>query len=135
MEYTTSEIVLAVIIVDIVIFGIFCLIDLIPDDVNDPLDKKERFEKMSEEELQLYDHEGNICNIGDILYDKKGYKYIFRGIAYVEPHGLIQKFLSVGNAGYKAVLSLIPSDKLYYADTIYVETEYVSEWYSHSEWS
>ena len=45
MEYTTSEIVLAVIIVGIVILGIFCLIDLIPDDVNDPLDKKEHFEK------------------------------------------------------------------------------------------
>ena len=45
MEYTTSEIVLAVIIVGIVIFGIFCLIDLIPDDVNDSLDEKERFEK------------------------------------------------------------------------------------------
>ena len=28
---------------------------------------------MSEEKLQLYDHEGKICNIGDILYDKKGY--------------------------------------------------------------
>ena len=45
MEYTTSEIVLAVIIVGFVILGIFCLIDLIPDDVNDSLDKKERFEK------------------------------------------------------------------------------------------
>lgn len=90
---------------------------------------------MSEEKLQLYDHEGKICNIGDILYDKKRYKYIFRGIEYVVPHGLFQKLISIGKEGYYAVLSLQVSSKLYYADTIYVEPERVSEWYSHNEWS
>lgn len=82
-------------------------------------------------DIKLLDREGQICNCGDTLYDKYGYEYCFRGIEYVEPHGLFQRFISVGKAGYKAVLTLRPSDKLYYADTIYVELNLASEWYSH----
>lgn len=81
----------------------------------------------------VYDRDGNICNYGDILYDKNGYKYRFNRIKYIRPHGLFQRFVSVGKAGYKAVLSLLPSDKLYYADTIYIELEWISKWYSHQK--
>lgn len=79
----------------------------------------------------LLDREGQICNYGDVLYDKNGYEYHFKGIEYVQPHGLFQRLISVGKAGYKAVLTLMPSDKLDYSDTIFVELEWVSKWYSH----
>lgn len=81
--------------------------------------------------IKILDREGQICNCGDTLYDKYGYEYCFRGIEYVEPHGLFQRFISVGKAGYKAILSLRASDELHYADTIYVELKWASEWYSH----
>lgn len=79
----------------------------------------------------LLDREGQICNYGDMLYDKHGYEYRFKGIRYVQPHGLFQRLISVGKAGYKAVLTLMPSDKLDYSDTIFVELEWASKWYSH----
>ncbi len=81
--------------------------------------------------IKLLDREGQICNYGDTLYDKYGYEYRFKGIRYMQPHGLFQRLLSVGKAGYKAVLTLIPNEKLYYADTIYVDPEDASKWYSH----
>lgn len=79
----------------------------------------------------LLDREGQICNYGDVLYDKNGYEYRFKGIEYVQPHGLFQRLISVGKAGYKAVLTLMPSDKLDYSDTIFVEPEWANKWYSH----
>ena len=80
----------------------------------------------------LLDREGQICNYGDILYDKYGYEYRFKGIRHMQPHGLFQWLLSVGKAGYKAVLTLIPNEKLnYYTDTIFVDLEDASKWYSH----
>ena len=81
MEYTTSEIVLAVIIVGIVIFGIFCLIDLIPDDVNDSLDKKERFEKTKEKNMivevicdciKCENNENGYCSVENLVINRDG---------------------------------------------------------------
>lgn len=86
---------------------------------------------MNENIITVYDRDGLICSCGDILYDKKGYQYIFRGVEYIEPKGVFERLVSVGKAGQKAVLSLRPSDKNNYTDTIYVELEWVKEWYSH----
>lgn len=88
---------------------------------------------MKDNTLIAYDRDGQICKSGDILYDKKGYQYIFRGVEYIEPQGLFERFVSVGKAGQKAVLSLRSSDKNNYTDTIYVELELVKEWYSHKK--
>ena len=87
--------------------------------------------KAAGREEGLLDREGQICNYGDMLYDKHGYEYRFKGIEYVQPHGLFQRLISVGKAGYKAVLTLMPSDKLDYSDTIFVDPEDASKWYSH----
>lgn len=45
---------------------------------------------MNENITTVYDRDGLICNCGDILYDKKGYQYIFRGVEYIEPKGCLK---------------------------------------------
>lgn len=88
---------------------------------------------MNDKTLIAYDRDGQICKRGDILYDKKGYKYIFVGIRYVEPKSFFERFVSVGKAGHKAIIRLCRSEKNDYSDIIFVELELVRKWYSHNK--